>query len=77
MRRSRVMSGNERVVPHKEPASHGTATWSSPQWRDEAVSWLDGQLAAVGIDRTGDVEQPHLRPWATVLRVPTTKVRSG
>jgi hypothetical protein len=40
-------------------------------WRDQAVSWLDEQLAAAGIERTGEVEQPHLRPWATALRVPT------
>jgi hypothetical protein len=23
--------------------------------------------------RTGEVEQPHLRPWATVLKAPTTR----
>jgi hypothetical protein len=51
---------------------HGTAAWSSAEWLDEAVSWLDDQLAAAGIERTEDVEQPHLRPWATVLRAPTT-----
>ena len=50
----------------------GTAVWASPAWRDEAVSWLDERLAAVGVERSGDVEQPHLRPWATVLRAPTT-----
>lgn len=50
----------------------GTAAWSSTQWRDDAVAWLDERLAAEGIERTGDVEQPHLRPWATVLRAPTS-----
>ncbi|MET0325247.1 MAG: phosphotransferase [Ilumatobacteraceae bacterium] len=45
--------------------------WSSPAWRAEAVAWLDEQLAAVGRTRTGDVEQPRIRPWATVLRAPT------
>ena len=47
-------------------------TWSSVEWRDGAVAWLDAQLAGRGIQRRGDVEQPHPRPWATVLRVPTT-----
>lgn len=56
----------------RESASAARAAWSSPQWRDEAVSWLDAQLATSGIERTGTVEQPHLRPWATVLRAPTT-----
>ena len=49
----------------------GVAVWSSASWRETAVSWLDEQLAGAGIKRTGDVEQPHLRPWATVLRAPT------
>ena len=58
--------------PGKAPASHGTAVWSTPEWQAEALSWLDQRLATAGIARRGDVEQPHLRPWATVLRVPTT-----
>ena len=49
------------------------ALWSSDDWRREAEAWLDGQLAARGIRRTGEVTQPHLRPWATVLRAPTTR----
>jgi hypothetical protein len=51
---------------------HGMDVWSSVAWRQQAVSWLDEQLAAVGGRRTGDVEQPHLRPWATVLKAQTT-----
>jgi RimJ/RimL family protein N-acetyltransferase len=51
---------------------HGTAVWSSDAWRRDAVGWLDEQLAANRLRRTGEVTQPHLRPWATVLRAPTT-----
>ncbi|HSO55823.1 MAG TPA: aminoglycoside phosphotransferase family protein [Actinomycetes bacterium] len=47
--------------------------WSSDAWRGEAEAWLDQQLAANGIQRVGEVTQPHLRPWATVLRAPTTR----
>lgn len=36
------------------------------------MAWLDDRLAESGIKRTGAVEQPHLRPWATALRAPTT-----
>ena len=50
---------------------HGTATWASVAWRESAVSWLDEGLNAAGMARTGEVEQPHLRPWATVLKAPT------
>jgi hypothetical protein len=53
--------------------AHGVAAWSSQAWREQALSWLDEQLAGAGIERTGDVEQPSLRPWATVLKVPTAR----
>ncbi|HEU0090376.1 MAG TPA: phosphotransferase [Pseudonocardiaceae bacterium] len=51
---------------------HGVAVWGSAAWRERAVSWLDEKLAAAGIERTGQVQQPHLRPWATALRAPTS-----
>lgn len=51
----------------------GLAVWKSPEWREQAVAWLDRQLAGAGIARTGEVTQPHLRPWSTVLRAPTTR----
>ncbi|MGJ6964338.1 phosphotransferase [Streptosporangium sp. G11] len=51
----------------------GTALWSSAAWRRGAVSWLDERLAVAGMERTGEVTQPHLRPWGTVLRAPTTR----
>jgi hypothetical protein len=52
-------------------AGTGLVVWGSDAWRATAVTWLDERLGAVGIRRTGEVEQPHLRPWATVLRAPT------
>jgi hypothetical protein len=52
---------------------YGTAVWSSDAWRQLAVSWLDVQLGAAGVERTGEVTQPHLRPWGTVLKAPTTR----
>jgi hypothetical protein len=48
-------------------------TWRSPEWREQAVAWLDDRLAAAGTTRIGDVEQPHLQPWATALTAPTTR----
>jgi hypothetical protein len=51
---------------------HSTADWSSPAFLDEATDWIDEQLLAHGLERTGRVEQPHLRPWATALRAETT-----
>jgi hypothetical protein len=43
------------------------ALWSSPAWRAQAVAWLDAQLAPGGIERTGEVEQPHLH-WVAATR---------
>ena len=51
---------------------YGVAVWSSAAWRDQAVAWLDEQLAATGIERTGEPTFPHVRPWATALRAPTS-----
>ena len=43
--------------------------WNSPKWRDEAITWAGAQ----GISVSGEVTQPHLRPWSTALRLPTTE----
>jgi hypothetical protein len=33
---------------------------------------LDEQLRLAGSERTGPVQHPHIRPWATAVRAPTT-----
>jgi hypothetical protein len=45
--------------------------WASVRWRTEALAWIDDQLVRLGRPRAGDVAQPHLRPWSTVMTVPT------
>ena len=50
----------------------GLALWSTPQWREQATAWADDVLSALGIRRTGEAQQPHLRAWSTVLRLPTS-----
>jgi hypothetical protein len=47
------------------------AAWRDPEWLGKAQDWVDRRLADLGVERTGDIEQPHVRPWSTVLRVPT------
>jgi hypothetical protein len=49
----------------------GRATWLDPAWRGEIIEWADAELAARGRRIVGDVEQPHVRPWSTALRIPT------
>jgi hypothetical protein len=51
----------------------GTAVWASEAWLFDAVRWIDDRLAETGRERRAVVEQTHLRPWATVLRVPTDR----
>jgi len=41
--------------------------WTDPSWLAEAHAWI-----RTHVEPTGPIEQPHVRPWATVLRVPTT-----
>jgi hypothetical protein len=48
------------------------AQWSEPAWLAEAQAWIDAQLDRLGLAHAGPVEQPHVRPWATALRIPTT-----
>lgn len=45
--------------------------WQDPDWLATACAWTEAQLARLGRRRTGDVEQPHVRPWSTVMRIPT------
>src|SRR5262249_55570381 len=45
--------------------------WTQPGWWESATGWIETQLAAQGLALAGPIEQPHVRPWSTVLRVPT------
>lgn len=45
--------------------------WHDPDWLAAASAWIDGRLNDLGLHRTGATEQPHVYPWATVLRTPT------
>ncbi len=47
-------------------------TWATPGWRAEIDGWIVEQLGELGIRVTAAIEQPHLYPWSTVLRVPTS-----
>ena len=45
--------------------------WLDPTWRTTVLDWVEERLRDQGISITGAVAQPHLRPWSTVLSVPT------
>jgi hypothetical protein len=44
--------------------------WNLPGWQEEVQAWINLQLARHGLALTGEIQQPHLRPWSTVLTVP-------
>jgi hypothetical protein len=45
--------------------------WHDPEWTKQAHEWIQSETAHQSIRITGDIEQPHLYPWSTVLVVPT------
>jgi hypothetical protein len=45
--------------------------WRDPDWLVSVHAWIDGRLGELAVSRTGAVEQHHVRPWSTVLRMPT------
>ncbi len=42
--------------------------WLDPSWRAEAEAWIRERVEVAGA-----IEQPHVYPWSTVLRVPTAE----
>lgn len=52
------------------------AAWLHERWRVEVHSWIRDTLADRGAAVTGEITQPHVRPWSTALRVPTRVSRT-
>lgn len=47
--------------------------WTEPAWLESAHEWICSQLDRLGLEPAGEIEQPHVMPWSTVLRVPTSR----
>lgn len=45
--------------------------WEMPAWRTEVHSWISAMLKRENISLCGEITQDHIRPWSTVLTVPT------
>jgi hypothetical protein len=41
--------------------------WQDPNWMNQVHEWIHAEAARKFIQITGDIEQPHLYPWSTVL----------
>jgi hypothetical protein len=46
--------------------------WTRSDWLVKASAWMSEELERQGTRLLGRVEQPHIRPWSTVLRAPTS-----
>ena len=40
-------------------------------WLDRVRSWIRDKLEGLGTTIKGPIERPHVRPWSTVLQIPT------
>lgn len=48
------------------------AVWTSPAFHAEAADWVRDACLGAGIELTGEVEQPHARPWSSAIRFGST-----
>jgi hypothetical protein len=43
--------------------------WSDPEWLNEVETWIEEELAHLGLVANRAIEQSHVTPWSTALRV--------
>ncbi len=46
--------------------------WHDPVWQKRAHDWIRDTAERNSIQLTGEIEQPHVFHWSTVMRVPST-----
>ena len=51
--------------------SNSALLWHQPDWQSEAQTWIRSMLDENNLQLTGEINQPHIRPWSTVMTVPT------
>ena len=45
--------------------------WQQPAWQAEAKAWIRSALDKNDLQLIGEIKQPHIRQWSTVMTVPT------
>ena len=55
------------------PGTTSRPPWTDSNWLEGSTNWIKSQLQRRGIQLAGSISQPHIRPWSTVLNVPTTE----
>lgn len=67
----------EQGLPRAQDRSPDTCCvsrlpWVDPDWLAEAERWIRAELDRSGTAIVGELAQPHVYWWSTVLRVPTS-----
>lgn len=47
--------------------------WQDSNWQKQAHTWIRTEAERNFIHITGEIEQPHIYHWSTVMKVPTNK----
>jgi len=47
--------------------------WHDPAWKKQVHEWIGMEAERHSIQITGEIEQPHILHWSTVMRVPTNE----
>jgi hypothetical protein len=45
--------------------------WTDPSWLADVHDWIDEQVGRLDLGAVGLIDQHHVQPWSTVMRVPT------
>ena len=59
------------LTPRISMSNQSQLLWQDPDWLKQANEWIQSEAKRQAIHITGTIEQPHVYPWSTVLRVPT------
>lgn len=52
-------------------ADRSQLRWQDPDWRKQVNDWIHAETKRHSIEITGEIEQPHVYAWSTVMHVPT------
>lgn len=45
--------------------------WTDSTFLEDAHTWIRERLSSKSMQLVGEITQPHVRPWATAIRIPT------
>lgn len=48
-------------------------TWHDPDWKRQVQDWIGAEAKRNSILLIGEIEQPHVYHWSTVMRIPSSE----